>query len=155
MRFTYRIVGLARRHFTIFSCLFLLACDQQDLPSYWLCEGSSSEQATLADNSKVTYQGTDKVLLEVFLNHVYQNLPSAVAGSYIQCPSDHDKILFRANNCQEKNDQKNFREGVLNKNTGELTFADYRQANGLKVEGIGHYSCHYIGHTFEFIYEKK
>jgi hypothetical protein len=155
MRSRYRVADLARRHFAIFGCFFLLGCDQQSLPTYWLCDGSSNQQVTVMNKSTVSYQGTGPIILEVFLNHVYQNSPSAFAGTYIQCPSEHDKILFRATDCQEKNNQQNFREGTLNKTSGELTFVDYRQVNGIKVAGNGQYSCRYTGHTFEFIYEKK
>jgi hypothetical protein len=143
--------SLLRRTAILSVFVLLSACDEATLPSYWLCQGTSSQKVEAVNQASVEYRGADPVLLEVFQGHVYQFFSPAMAGAYRQCPSQQaDRMLFRMTDCQEQGQQSYFRQGELNLQTGQLQFSETRYGKEFSVTGAGQYQCQFIGHTYEF-----
>ena len=127
------------------------ACDQNSLPRYWLCQGSTQQVVTATNQTQEKYSGADPVLLELFQGHVYQFFSPALAGSFVQCPSQQgESLIFRMNDCQQKGDQSYFREGILNQKSGTLVFSEFRQISEHTILGSGQYQCQFIGSTYSF-----
>jgi hypothetical protein len=127
------------------------ACDQNSLPRYWLCQGSTQQVFTATNQTQEKYSGSDPVLLELFQGHVYQFFSPALAGSFVQCPSQQgDSLIFRMNDCQQKGGQSYFREGTLNQKSGTLVFSEFRQMSEHTILGSGQYQCQFIGSTYSF-----
>jgi hypothetical protein len=127
------------------------ACDRDNLPHYWLCQGSTEQVVSIAKHVQEKYSGSDPVLLELFQGHIYQFFSPALAGSFVQCPSQQgDSLVFRMNDCQQKGDQSYFREGILNQKSGTLIFSEFRQMSEHTILGSGQYQCQFIGSTYSF-----
>lgn len=136
---------------TIATALLLSACDQHELPRYWLCQGSSQQIITGDDHAQSEYHGSDPVLLELFQDHVYQFFSPAIAGAFVQCSSqDGDTLVFRANDCQQRGAQSYFREGILNKKSGKFIFTEFRQMDQHTILGSGQYQCKFTGNAYDF-----
>ncbi len=122
-----------------------------ELPQYWLCQGSSHQFIREEGNDVEQYSGSDPVLLEIFSQQVYQFFSPAIAGAYVQCLNTQKTMMFQRENCQPKANQKYFRQGTLNLQTGELLFTESRKLKKREILGQGQYQCQYIGHTYNFL----
>jgi len=122
-----------------------------ELPQYWLCQGLSHQFIKEDGNDVEQYSGNDLVLLEIFSQRVHQFFSPAIAGAYVQCLNTQQTLIFQRENCQPKTNQKYFRQGTLNLQTGELLFTEYRKLKRREIFGQGQYQCQFIGHTYNFL----
>ncbi len=132
------------------SSFLLTACDHSDLPQYWLCKGSSHQEVEDLERGRQAYSGSDPMLLEIYKGDMNQFLSPAFFGKFIQCENIGDLLIFRANDCKEYVGQENFREGILNKKSGNFNFKDVRINLKLRVVGDGQYSCKFLGTSYTF-----
>jgi len=136
---------------SVIYCILINSCHAFELPRYWLCQGSSQQISTHDQMNIEQYKGNDPVLLEIFSNKVYQFFSPALAGAYIQCSTAQDILMFQREDCQAQTDQKYFRQGTLNLQTGQLIFTESRKIKSKEIRGIGQYQCQYMGHTYNFL----
>ena len=132
-------------------CILINSCHALELPRYWLCQGSSQQISNEDQINVEHYAGNEPVLLEIFSNKVHQFFSPALAGSYIQCSTTQDILMFQREDCQEKTEHKYFRQGILNLQTGQLIFTESRKLKNKDIRGTGKYQCQYIGHTYNFL----
>lgn len=156
-----RVRAFIKRAFLGMSLLiglvFLTACNKADLPTYWLCKGSSTQRLTsLSGQVQETYHGQDSLMLEIWGSKIYQFVQPALTGKYYQCPkssaalADEPILHFQMANCDSVADLGFTRNGELNQSSGKLNIKEKRLSGDHIIHTEGSYQCDSLGHTFNF-----
>ncbi len=150
-------IGFNKLIFTYFlTSLFLSSCKQIDQPNYWKCYGKATQVVQSQDHENVeTYEGDQKLMIEVFLQSVSQFASPATFGRYELCLNTSEKMVFKFPSCESLvlNDDATVgyvREGILQKPQGLLTFKEQRVLGDKKIISNGSYSCRYLGSSYSY-----
>ena len=137
--------------------VLLTACNKIDLPTYWLCNGNSTQRLmALSGDVQETYHGHDPFMLEIWGNTLYQFVQPALTGKYYQCPHPKatlgvDPMLhFQMEKCESLGDLSFSRKGALDQSSGKLSIKERRLSGNHIIQTEGTYQCESLGHTFNF-----
>jgi hypothetical protein len=131
--------------------IFLIACNKNHLPEYWLCKGITQQESFLKNGDlQSSFSGKDQMLIEKYEQVITQYVSKPFTGIYQVCLNDDDELTFKMGSCDAnkiKDDGWNT-AGKLNKKTNELNMSEERVFNHILVKGSGQLICKYLGSKF-------
>jgi len=140
----------------LLASLLLSSCKQFEQPDYWSCYGKATQVVQNKEHENLeTYEGDQKLMIEVFMQSVSQFASPASFGRYELCLNTAEKMVFKFPNCQTsklQDDASNsyVREGILQKSQGLLIFKEQRILGDKKILSNGSYSCRYLGSSYSY-----
>jgi len=130
----------------------LVGCSQSDLPSYWRCQGDTSQVLKSAAGQELEkYSGNTLLLLESFRGTVTQYISIPFTGVYQECVNNADELSFGLGTCdttQSPAPVTYFRKGTLDKHSGKLNFSEVQANSQGLITNQGTFQCEYLGHTY-------
>lgn len=137
--------------------LLIFGCKNFAFPEYWVCTGKSIQ--IVKNNQQETierYEGSQRLILEIYGDVVSQFASPAAFGKYDLCENSKEILLFEYPKCEdvsEMSEQHNMdykRWGVLQKSEGLLAFSEFRRLKEIKILSGGTYSCQYLGGHYSY-----
>jgi len=129
-----------------FLVILIAGCSETELPSYWRCEGDTS-QVLLSDKGQELekYSGPTSLLLESFRGTVTQYISVPFTGVYQTCIDNTDSLTFSLGSCESL---PVYRKGSLDKHSGKLLLSEIQLNSRGKIVNQGQFQCEYLGHVY-------